>query len=134
MDSKGSVGPVKLYSSKPRSLDVATKLGCSIKVPLCILAESESSLSPEPNALGVSIIDSTSHESSNSILALPIQLETSSESGSYAPTTVTNLSCDSQLGDQFSICIDGSSKAGSEREVTVLAEDTVRGCYSSNSC
>ena len=91
LDTKSVVRSVKVDTSDLWSLYIASELGCSYSLSI-LTRESEPSLETRTDGVGVSIIDSTSHKTSNTAVTVPVQLNTPSE-GCSKPLSVSYLGC-----------------------------------------
>lgn len=131
LHSESIVGSVEVDTSHLTKLDIASQLGSGNSLSV-LTTEAEASLETWTDGVGVTIVDATSHKSSNAIVTVSIQLDTSSE-GCPQSLTIANLSGHSKLGDNLTIGIHSSSQAGSEAQVTVSTKQTVAGSHSSNS-
>jgi len=78
LHTKCIVWSVKVDSSDLRSLHTASQLGCGYSLSV-LTTETKSSLKTWANGVGVSIIDSTSYKTSNTVITGPIQLKATSE-------------------------------------------------------
>jgi len=114
LDSKGSVWPVELNSSKLWRLNVASELSSGVETTLRVLAESKSCLSAKTDSVGVAIVDATGDEASDTALAVAVKLESACESCSDSSAAVANLGGDSQLGNNLSVGVYSCAKAWSE--------------------
>jgi len=107
LDTKGVVWSVKVNSSDLRSLHTASKLGCGYSLSV-LTTETKTSLKTWANGVRVSIIDSTSDKTSNTIVTVSVQLKTSSEGCSNSLST-SNLCSETKLWNNLTIGIQGCS-------------------------
>lgn len=107
LHTKCVVWSVKVDSSDLRSLHIASQLGCGYSLSV-LTTEAKSSLKTWANGVGVSIIDSTSNKTSNTVITGPIQLKATSKGCSYS-LSISYLSGNAKLRNNLTVCIQGSS-------------------------
>ena len=122
LDSESIVWSVEVDSSHLTKLDISSQLrgGNSLSI---LTTEAEASLETWTDGVGVTIVDAASHESSNAIVTVSIQLDSASEGGAQT-LAIAHLSCHTQLGNNLTIGVNRGAQAGSEAQVTVSTKET----------
>ena len=127
LDAEGSVGPVELDPGELGRLDIPTDLSSRVETALGVLTEAKPGLSTKTNAISIAVVDATSDETTDTVLAVAVELKPSSEGCADAPPAVPDLSGHPELGHDLAIGVDGGPEAGTEGQVAVLAKKTVSG-------
>ena len=99
LNTKCIVWSVEVDSGQLRSLNIASELSCGHGLT-SLTTEPEPSLQTWTQRVGVTIVDSSSHESSDTIVTTAVQLSSSSE-GCPQTLSITNLSGHSELGNNL---------------------------------
>lgn len=123
LDSQCSVGSVEVDSGDLTKLNIAAQLrgGHSLSI---LTTEAKASLESWADGVGVTIVDATSNESSDAIVTVTIQLDSTCE-GCAQTLTIAHLSGHTELGHNLTIGVNGSSNTGSEAQVTVSSKETI---------
>jgi len=99
LNTKCIVWSVEVDSGQLRSLNIASELSCGHGLT-SLTTEPKPSLQTWTQRVGVTIVDSSSHESSDTIVTAAVQLSSSSE-GCPQTLSITNLSGHSELGNNL---------------------------------
>ena len=131
LDSKSIVWSVEVNSSNLWGLDTSSQLGSGHSLAV-LAAESKTSLEARRDGVGVTVVDSAGHKSSNTTVTVTIKLDSTSE-GCTQALAIAHLCGHAKLGHKLTIGVKGSSKRGSEAEVTVASKQTSTGGHSAHS-
>lgn len=131
LDSKSIVWSVEVDSSDLWSLDTSSKLGSGHSLAV-LAAESKTSLESRRDGVGVTVVDSAGHKSTNTTVTVAIKLDSTSE-GRTQTLTIAYLGGHAKLGHKLTIGVKCCSQGGAETEVTVASKQTSTGGHSSDS-
>jgi len=133
LDTQWRIWSAEVDSSHLRSLDASSQLRCGLSLSICSLAEPKACLNTRADSISIAIVDPSTNEGANTILAVLVKLESPSEGSAKAIRPISYLCCKPKLRLDLTISINSCSKTRSETKVAVAPEDTTCSSNSTNS-